>query len=230
MIVVNRRQLPSTHDAVPPAKIEALTFSDWSFVDPGQLEILREVKRGYRAFQLSVVVVLHCRGVIRTRTTGVHGTDRLRPRVCGEEAEPFGYVPSDSDLERVVIGIAVVGEGLVHSEILRVRPHGLGYRETVVKIGEGRKLRMQADRVVQNVAHREQARRQCVVLAEIPTADNVIWARKSATPKARAFVTDVGYFHYGVPGQLILNRKVPVLNVSGPIRVPRCSGYVIVIS
>src|SRR3989442_6014262 len=95
MIVVNRRQLPCTHDAVPPAKIEALTFSDWSLVNPGQLEILREVERSYRAFQLSVVVVLHCRGVIRTRTTGVHGTDRLRPRVGGEEAEPFGYVASE---------------------------------------------------------------------------------------------------------------------------------------
>src|SRR5207249_11227580 len=127
------------------------------------------------------------------RTTGVHRANRLRPGVGGQEAESLGQMPSDRDLGRGVVGIAVVGEGLLHSEILRVWAQGLGYCKTVVKISEGLEFGMLADRLVQDVALREEARGQCVVLAEIPTADSA-WARISATPEARALVADVSCF------------------------------------
>ena len=57
-------------------------------------------------------------------------------------------------------------------------------------------------RVVQDIAHGEQARRQTVIVG-------ITRARRSA-PHTRAFVADVCHFHNSIVGKLVLNGQVVI--------------------
>ncbi len=83
---------------------------------------------------------------------------------------------------------------------------------TGIEVWIGDILRMRADGIIQDIAHSKHAGWQGIQFTKAARS-------RRAAPEAGSFIADIGDFQNSLTGQLVLNREVVVLDITGPVGI-----------